>query len=173
MKPSLHSTLLVLLCAFSCSAATIRTKSDLRLWETVADRSAPLCWPWADGAEAATLVFSNRLTRTVSAVTVPRDLGAMRGSCAQPAPQAGETVVDVTLAQTAGANEVSRESATLAYVYGAGGGPIVVRAKDTREWNSIPEPRVHAFDPAWQGELGDSGYDVAWPLYSGLKIILR
>lgn len=173
MKPSVHSTLLVLLCAFSCSAATIRAKSDLRLWETVSDRSAPLCWPWADGAEAATLVFSNRLTRTVSAVTVPRDLGATRGSCVQPAPQAGEAVVDVTLAQTAGGSEVSRETATLAYVCGAGGGPIVVRAKDTREWNRVRAPRVHAFDPVWQGELGDSGYDIAWPLYSGLKIILR
>ena len=98
------------------------------------------------------------------------------GSCVQPAPTEGETVVDVVLVQKAGANEVARESATLAYVAGAGGGPITVRAAmqaPARELAKVPKPRVYAFDSAWLGETGDSGYAVAWPLYRPLKIILR
>lgn len=161
------------LCVIPCPAATIRTKADLRLWQTVADRSAPLAWPWAEGASAATLTFSNRLTRAVSSVIVPREGTVMRGSCAQPAPQTGETVVDVTLVQSSGEREVSRESATLAYVSGAGGGPITVRVAAKRDWDHYSEPRVFAFDPVWYCETGDSGYDIAWPLYQGLKVILR
>lgn len=82
----------------------------------------------------------------------------------------------MTLVQKAGANEVARETATLAYVVGAGGGPITVRTAmqaPERELAKVQEPRVYAFDPAWLGETGDSGYDIAWPLYRPLKIILR
>ena len=142
----------------------------MRLWQTVADRSAPLAWPWADGADSATLVFSNRVTHAVSSVVVPRGVDAPRGSCGQPAPQAGEAVVDVALVQTAGGGEVAREAATLAYVSGAGGGPITVRARGTREWDRVLEPRVYALDPAGQG---DSGYDIAWPQRGGLKVVVR
>ena len=83
--------------------------------------------------------------------------------------------VDVTLVQTVAGNEVARETATLAYVAGAGGGPITVRAlaAPERELVRLQAPRVYAYDPAWLGEVGDSGYDIAWPQYSGLKIILR
>ena len=42
-----------------------------------------------------------------------------------------------------------------------------------RELAKVPKPHVYAFDPAWLGETGDSGYAVAWPLYRPLKIILR
>ncbi len=153
----------------------IRTKADMRLWQTVDDRSAPLTWPWADGADSATLMFSNRLTRAVSSVIVPRGAEAVRGSCGQPVPPTGDSVVDVTLLQTAGGNEVARESASLAYVSGAGGGPITVRAMESpeRELAKLQEPRVFAYDPVWYAETGESGYDIAWPLYRGLKIILR
>ena len=79
------------------------------------------------------------------------------------------------IVQTASGVEVARESASLAYVAGAGGGPITVRAMASpeRELARLQEPRVYAFDPAWLGEQGDSGYDVAWPMYRPLKIILR
>ena len=83
------------------------------------------------------------------------------------------TVVDVTLVQKAGANEVVRESATLAYVAGAGGGPITVRSAAKRDWDHYSEPRVFAVDPAWQGLVGESGYDVAWPKCIGLLMIVR
>ena len=170
------SAFLISVFAFPCPAATVRTKADMRLWETVADRSLPLEWAWEDGADAATLAFSNRLTKACSTVTVTRTGGASRGSCAHPVVQSGvEALVDVTLVQEAGGVEVARESAVLAYVSGAGGGPITVRAMATpeRELARLQEPRVYAVDPAWWGESGESGYDVAWPLYVGLKIILR
>ena len=154
---------------------TIRTKADMRLWQTVPARSAQLEWPWVDGADSATLAFSNRLTRTTSTVVVVRTTGETHGNCAQPAPQSGEALVDATLMQTAGGVEVARESATLAYVAGAGGGPITLRAlaAPERELTRLQVPRVYAFDPAWLGLDGDSGYDIAWPQYIGLKIILR
>lgn len=148
----------------------------MRLWETVADRTQPLEWSWEDGADSATLSFSNRLAKTCSTVTVDRAGGASRGSCAHPVAQPDvEALVDVTLVQKSGGVAVSQESAVLAYVSGAGGGPITVRAmaEPEREMARLQAPRVYAFDPAWQGLDGDSGYDVAWPQYIGLKIILR
>ena len=164
---------IALLGAFRCFAETIRTKGDKRLWQTVPDRSAPLSWPWMEEADSAVLVFSNRLTRTVSSVFVERVADESFGSCSQPVPQSGDSFVDVTLVQTGGGNEVVRESASLAYVSGAGGGPITVRTLGTRAWNRIPEPRVFAFDPVWYGETGDSGYDIVCPLYTGFKLLLR
>ena len=171
----------LLSCALSAAAgtaqsspATIRSKSDIRLWETVTDRSASLAWAWADGADSATLEFSNRVTRATWSVQVSENAGASRGSCTQPLPQTGESLVDVTLVQYDGGGEVSRESATLAYVNGAGGGPITVRANPgTREWERVREPRVFAFYPEWYGETGDSGYDFRLPVRRSLAIILR
>ena len=170
-----HVTTLLsaMLCAGAAFAATIHSKVDLRLWQTVHDRAVPLTWPWEAGVDAATITFSNRVTHAVSSVTVSRAPGETRGSCAQPVPLAQEDVVDVTLTQTAGGSEIARESATLAYVSGAGGGPITVRVRDTRDWKRFLETRVFAVDPAWRGEVGDSGYDIAWPLYSPLKVIVR
>ena len=167
------SLLSVVLCAGAASAATIHSKADLRLWQTVQDRAAPLAWPWEEGADAATLTFSNRVTHVVSSVTVSRVPGETRGSCAQPVPSAREEVVDATLTQTVGGREVACESAALAYVSGAGGGPITVRVKDARGWKRFQEARVFAVDPAWLGEEGDSGYDIAGPVYSSLKVIVR
>ena len=159
--------------ALSCDAMTIRSKADMRLWETVADRSLPLSWSWADGADSATLVFSNRVTRAVSSATVQRVANETHGSLAQPAPASGESVVDVRLSQKAGGLEVASDSASLAYVDGAGGGPITVRAAGVRSWNRVFTPRVFAVDPSWQGLVGDSGYDVAWPNAKGVGIIFR
>ena len=164
------------LCAISAFAQTVLSKSDLRLWETVVDRAAPLEWPWADEADSATLVFSNRVTRTVSSpAPVLREEGARRGSCSEvPVPAIGECVLDVLLTQTSGGVVVAQETATLAYVFGAGGGPIAVRANPgTRKWERVGDPRVYGVDPAWYGEAGESGYDVAWPTYVGLTMVLR
>ncbi len=161
------------LCAGVASAATIHSKTDLRLWQTVHDRAAPLAWLWEEGADAATLTFSNRVTHAVSSVTVSRTPGETRGSCAQPVPLAREDIVDAMLTQTAGGQAVACESATLAYVSGAGGGPITVRVKDTRDWKRFMEARVFAVDPAWLEEAGDSGYDIAEPVYRSLKVIVR
>ena len=175
---------------FSAFAATVRSKSDLRLWETVTDRSRPIEWPWEESADSATLTFSNRVTRAASTVEVVRATGERRGMVGsprrgdrQPGPldslvtQPGvETLVDVTLVQTVGGVEVARETATLAYVSGAGGGPITVRAvmgSPERELAKVQEPRVYAVDPEWLGLEGESGYDIAWPMYRPLKIILR
>lgn len=62
---SLVALFLVSFPAVSSFALTVRTKSDLRLWETVTERANPLAWTWEDGADEAKLAFSNRLTRTV------------------------------------------------------------------------------------------------------------
>ena len=160
-------------CPVQTSATIVRTQSDRRLWETVGDRSAPLIWQWENAADFAELVFSNRLTGAVSAANVSRGSDETRGYCAQPL-QNRETIVDVSLVQKAGGAEVSRETATLAYVDGAGGGPITVRANPgTRKWERVRDPRVYAIDPAWRGESGESGYDIAWPINLGLTIILR
>ena len=160
-------------CPVQTSATIVRTQSDRRLWETVGDRSAPLIWQWENAADFAELVFSNRLTGAVSTAKVSRGSDETRGYCAQPL-QNRETVVDVSLVQKAGGAEVSRETATLAYFDGAGGGPITVRANPgTRDWERVRDPRVYAIDPAWRGESGESGYDIAWPVNLGLTIILR
>ena len=160
--------------ALSASAETILSKSDLRLWETVHDRSSALEWPWEEGADSATLTFSNCVTHAVSTVTVKRDEGETRGVCAHPETGAGlELLLDVALVQKSGGHEVAREMATLAYVSGAGGGPITVRTSGARDWKRFYEPRIFAVDPVWQGLVGDSGYDVAWPECMGFGIILR
>ena len=144
----------------------------MRLWETVVDRAKPLEWPWVDEADSATLVFSNRLTGAVKTVNVYRGSDETRGYCAQPL-QDRETIVDVSLVQKAGGAEVSRETATLAYFDGAGGGPITVRAKTYGEWRRVRSPRVFAFDPEWSGGTGDSGYDIASPYDPAIRISIR
>ena len=164
------------LCAMSAFAQTVLSKSDLRLWETVVDRAAPLEWPWVDEADSATLVFSNRVTRMASSpALVLREEGACRGSYNEvPVTPFGESILDIQLSQTSGGVVVAQESATLAYVFGAGGGPITVRANPgTRKWERVCDPRVYAFDPAWQGESGESGYDIAWPICRSMSVILR
>ena len=163
-------------CVVQCRGETIRSKADMRLWQTVHDRAAPLEWSWEEGADSATLTFSNRVTRLAWSRSFLRTTGEVRGGCTQPAPGDGETVIDVALEQLAGANVVAREAATLAYVAGAGGGPITVRGamgKPERELAKAPEPRVYAFDPAWLGEAGDSGYAVAWRRFRAMTVILR
>ena len=156
----------------SAFAQTVLSKSDLRLWETVVDRAKPLEWPWVDEADSATLVFSNRLTRAVETVNVSRGSDETHGCCAHPS-QDRATIVDVSLVQKAGGAEVSRETATLAYFDGAGGGPITVRARTYGEWRRVRSPRVFAFDPEWSGGTGESGYDIASPYDPAIRISIR
>ena len=163
---------LALFCALSCHAATVRSKADLRLWETAQDRS--LAWPWAPGADTAALAFSNRVTRSVASVAVLRGEGETRGGCELPAEwSAGDALVDVSLVQTRGGVEVARESATVACVPGAGGGPVTVRAAGTRDWQRVREAHVFADDPSWHGEAGEFSWGVAWPNVGGLGVMLR
>ena len=168
------AAMLSLLFAFAAPAETVRSKVDLRLWETAQDRSAPLAWPWEDGADEAVLAFSNRVTRSVASVAVSRSVGESRGSCALPAEwSAGDALVDVALVQTHGGVEVARESATVAYVSGAGGGPVTVRAAGTRNWQRVREVRVFADEPYWHGEVGEFSWGIAWPDVSGIGLVLR
>ena len=166
------AAVLLLLFAFVASAATVRSKADLRLWETAQDRS--LAWPWAAGADTAAIAFSNRVTRSVASVAVSRGEGESRGCCELPAEwSAGDAIVDISLVQTRGGAEVARESATVAFVPGAGGGPVTVRAAGTRDWQKVREARVFADDPSWHGEVGEFNWGVAWPNVCGLGVLIR
>ena len=157
---------------------TVRTKSEMRLWETVTDRSRPLAWSWEPTAETASLTFSNRLTQAVSSVTVPRTAGALRGSCDHPvAETTDEGLVVATLVQTAGGVEVARETAEIAYVPGVSGGAVAslmtVRTKAERDWLRVRRPRLAAFDARWWNRSGPSGYDVLWMEPPGACAVVR
>ena len=159
-------------------ALAVRTKSEMRLWETVTDRLRPLAWSWEDGADKAVLTFSNRLTQAVSSVTVPRTAGALRGSCDHPvAETTDEAFVVATLVQTAGGVEIARETAELAYVPGVSGGavasPMTVRTKAERDWWRVRRPRLAAFDARWWDRSGPSGYDVLWAEPPGPHAVVR
>ena len=158
----------------AASPVTVRTKSELRQWETVTDRSRPLAWPWADGADKAVLTFSNRLTRTVSSVTVAREAGASRGACGHPVAAAtDEALVAVTLMQTAAGIEVGRETAELAYVPGVADRAITVRTKASRDWGRVRELRLAGYDATWWNVPGPSGYEVVWAVPPGPHRIVR
>ena len=162
--------------SFRCEAAalTVRTKSEMRQWETVTDHSRPLAWSWEAGADKAVLTFSNRLTQAVSSVMVPRTAGALRGSCDHPvAETTDEALVVATLVQTAGGVEIARETAELAYVPGVAGGAITVRTKASREWMRVREPRLAGYDARWWNVPGPSGYEVVWAVPAGPHRIVR
>ena len=156
------------------AGVTIRTKADMRLWQTVDDCSAPLVWPWVDDADSASVVFSNRLTAAVASLSVQRVDAQTHGSCGQHLLGDGRNaLVDVTLVQKRGSVDVATDSAALAYVPGAGGGPLAVRAKSAWNWRRVREPMVFAFDPLWLGLAGDSGYAIAPPFDPGVKVEIR
>ena len=162
--------------AMQCPAGIVRTKADMRLWQTVADRTAPLEWPWADAADSATLVFSNRVDGAVARTAVRRGEGETRGGCEHPfslSSRPAEALVDITLEQSGAGTVLERESATLAYVAGAGGGPVAVRAKQSADWRIVREARVVAYDPAWRGLEGESGYFVQMPVSPHFTIRIR
>ncbi len=159
---------------FSAFGMTVRSMTDMRLWQTVDNRAAPIEWPWADGADSADLVFSNRITHVVSSTNVVWGAGERRGCCAHPVSDPSEeTLVDMTLVQKSSGAIVEESSATLAYVSGAGGGPITVRARSARDWKRVKTPRVFAFDTAWYAAPGESGYDIAPPYDPATRITLR
>ncbi len=153
---------------------TVRSKSDMRLWQTVDNRLAPLEWPWADGADSAELVFSNRISHVVSSTNVVRGVDEFRGSCPQAVTALlEETLVDMTLVQKSSGDVVEESSATLAFVNGAGGGPITVRTTGARDWKRFKTPRVFAFDTAWYASAGESGYDIAFPYDPATIVVFR
>jgi len=167
---------------FPASALTVCSKSDLRLWETVTDRSQPLSWPWEAEADSAVLTFSNRLTHTVTSTNITRTVGALRGSCEHPVvAETEDALVAATLAQSADGVVVAYASAEIAYVPGvccvATGGvatqPIVVRTKEDREWYRVRSPRLSAFDARWWNVTGPSGYEVLWRTPAGPHRVQR
>ena len=171
---------LAVFAALPAFALTVRTKGDLRLWETVTDRARPLSWTWDDSADTARLTFSNRLTHAVSSVTVGRESGAARGSCPHPFGSAADAaLVDATLVQTADGVGLSCLTAVLAYVQGVGPGyesasrPITVRTKADRAWRRAERPSVAAFDARWWGVEGPSGYEVLWATPPGPHRVVR
>lgn len=171
-------TLVALTLALPSLALTVRTKSDSRLWETVTVRARPLAWSWEDGADTALLTYSNRLTRVVRTVTVPRTSGALRGECHHPVSETtDEALVAATLVQTADGVEVARETAELAYVPGVSAGPvaapITVHTKAARDWWRVRRPRLAAFDARWWDATGPSGYEVLWAEPPGWHAITR
>lgn len=173
---AVYFPLVVLTLCFSlrASAITVRSASDLRLWETVTDRTRPLSWPWEAESDSATLTFSNRLTRTVSIVTVPRGAGEWRGSCAHPvSAETDEALVVATLVQTADGVEVARDAAELAYVPGSAGGTLTVRTKADPNWYRVRSPRLAAFDASWWNVEGPTGYDLLWIVPSGPRLVQR
>ena len=156
------------------AALTIRAKSDLRLWETVTDRSQPLAWSWEDGADRAVLTFSNRLTRVVKSVTVLREAGASRGACEHPvAASTDEALIVATLVQKSGGVQIAHETAEIAYVPGVAGRTMTVRTKASGEWARVRTPRLAGYDARCWNVPGPSGYEVVWAAPVGLHRIVR
>ena len=63
--------LLALFLSYTAFALTVRTKSDLQLWETATDRSNPLSWIWEEAAEEALVVVT--LVQTAEDVEIARE----------------------------------------------------------------------------------------------------
>jgi len=149
---------------------TVHSKSELRHWETVRDRLAPITWPWVDGADAAELMFSNRLTQAVSTAVVARAGQVMRGDCPHPiGSETAEGLFVVTLIQTSNGIAVTSERAELAYV----SRPITVRSKVLSDWYKVENPCLAGFDARWWHVVGTSGYDVMWAMPPGNHRIER
>lgn len=151
-------------------ALTIHTKAELRHWEMVRDRSVPITWSWESDADMAELVFSNRLTQTMSTTVVARVGQAMRGDCPHPiGSEAAEGLVVATLIQTSNGVAVVSERAELAYV----ARPITVRSKALREWRRVETPCLAGFDARWWNVPGASGHDVIWSEPPGVHRVER
>lgn len=143
------------------SALTVRTRADLRYWETVTDRSAPLRWSWEDKADSARLTFCNRLTENSSSVVVERQPGASCGSGSQPSWASVDVAyVDVSLVQLSAGVEIAQQTAVLAYVPGAAGCPLTVRTEQDRDWCRVVRPQLAGFDADWWNVPGPSGYEI-------------
>ena len=133
-----------------CETPVILPQANGRIWQTVFDTSAPLEWRWAAGAASATVTVTNALFGTVEGPTaVARVANAKYGSVAMPNParraDTGEGLVDVVLAQLDGdGNELSVETARLAFLPGSAGGAFGVNEK-----TAMASPRVVPYDAAW------------------------
>lgn len=183
--PPLVAWILAVFQAMPSFALTVRSRSDVRLWETVTDRSCDLSWPWEAAADEARLTFSNCLTHAVSSEIVAREPGGMRGSCPHPvSPAAEEALVAATVSQLSGGVEIARETAELAYVPGVGveghdgegvvvTSAITVRAKADSEWGRVRQPRLAAYDAKWWDVTGPSGYEVLWAEPAGPHDVVR
>ena len=139
--------------AVSAAAATVRTKSDLRIWQTAMHPSEPIAWPWEKGADSATVTLSNRLTGVVSQYAVEKSGDELRGTCALPATAAGaEAFYAATLTLFAGAAEVARYTADIACVNGVAGRTFDVKDSTGGKWRRAKGAMLSTYDAAWLDE---------------------
>lgn len=139
--------------AASAVAETIRTKSDLRIWQTAMHPDDPLSWPWEKGADSATVSLSNRLTGAVSQYAVEKSGDELRGVCPLPALAVGaEAFYAATLTLFAGGSEVARYAADIAYVNGVAGRAFDVQDSAGRGWGRVRGARLSTYDAAWLDE---------------------
>ncbi len=142
----------------ACAAShptTVRSMSDLRIWQTAMDPSEPLKWPWELDSNTAILTLSNRLTGAKSTATVAKSGDELYGSCAVPAPASGkEAFYAAELVLRSGSAEVARYTADIAYVDGVPGRPITIRSASTRDWSRFSSPALTTYDAAWTDTTG-------------------
>ncbi len=139
--------------AHSSASTTVRTKSDLRIWQTAMHPTDPLSWPWEKGADSATVSLSNRLTGAVSQYAVEKSGDELRGVCPLPALAVGaEAFYAATLTLLSGGSEVARYAADIAYVNGVAGRAFDVQDSAGRGWGRVRGARLSTYDAAWLDE---------------------
>lgn len=130
-------------------SATVRPKSDQRIWQTAMNPSAPLTWPWESGADSATVVLSNRLTGARSSCMIEKSGDEMYGAFAPPVVPGEEAFFAVELTLSAGGAEVARYAADVAYVNGVAGQAIDVQNPAEKAWRRVPKAKLSTYDSQW------------------------
>lgn len=167
----------VLLCGMASGeageGALVRSRTDLKSWQTVMERAQSVRWAWADGADSARVTASNRVSHAVLSVDVRREEDVRDGFCgisvapATDRANGGGTVVDVGLAQLSAGRTIAESSATLAFVGGVNGEAIVVRSSASRNWRRHAEARVGLADAE------GNGYAVYDGTIRGFSLVLK
>lgn len=142
--------------AVSAVAATIRTKSDLRIWQTAMHPTDPLLWPWENGADSAIVTLSNRLTGAVSQYAVEKSGDEMYGEVVPPQTPGVEAFYSAELALFSGSFEVARHAADIAYVNGVAGQAFDVQDSAGRGWSRVRGARLSTYDAAWLEETANA-----------------
>lgn len=149
-----HAVILAALSVVAASAvaATVRTKSDLRIWQTAMHPTDPLSWPWEKGADSATVTLSNRLTGAVSQYAVEKSGDEMDGGFVPPQTLGVEAFFAAELVLFSGSSEVARYAADVAYVNGVAGRAFDVQHSEDRGWSRVRGAKLSTYDAAWLEE---------------------
>lgn len=149
-----HAIILAAVSAVAASAvaATVRTKSDLRIWQTAMHPTDPLSWPWEKGADSATVTLSNRLTGVVSQYAVEKSGDEMYGEVVPPQTPGVEAFFAAELVLFSGSSEVACYAADIAYVNGVAGRAFDVQDSADRGWSRVRGARLSTYDAAWLEE---------------------